>query len=70
MAFEKGGCEKGIILIIIALEDSDHTIDRDDLYWDERLMKSSARFKRLTKKDFTSHVKQSRSKINKALQVK
>ena len=49
---EKGGYEEGIIRIIMALEDSDHAIDRDALYVDERLLESSARFKKLNKKEF------------------
>jgi len=61
-AMEKGGYEEGIIRIIMALEDSDHTIDRDALYRDERLMESSARFKRLTKKDFM-HIAHEQSRI-------
>ncbi len=55
MVTEIVGYEEGIIRIIIALEDSDHTIDLDALYRDERLMKSSAKLKRLTKKGFYAH---------------
>ena len=51
-AMEKGGNEEGIIRIIMALEDSDHAIDRDALVVDERLLESTARFKNLTKKKF------------------
>ena len=53
---EKGGYEEGIIRIVMALEDSDHAIDRDALYADERLLASSARFKNLTKKEFLHKV--------------
>ena len=51
-AMEKGGYEEGIIRIIMALEDSDHAIDRDALYEDERLLESSARFKNLKREEF------------------
>jgi Protein of unknown function (DUF3141) len=51
-AMEKGGYEEGIIRIFMALEDSDHVIDRDALYRDERLLASSARFKQLDEKEF------------------
>jgi hypothetical protein len=61
-AMEKGGYEEGIIRIVMALEDSDHVIDRDALFQDERLMESSARFKRLNKKDFI-HIAQEQSRI-------
>jgi pimeloyl-ACP methyl ester carboxylesterase len=59
---EKGGYEEGIIRIVMALEDSDHAIDRDVLYRDERLLESSAKFKRLNKKDFM-HITQEQSRI-------
>jgi Protein of unknown function (DUF3141) len=49
---EKGGFVEGLIRIVMALEDADHVIDRDALYADERLLKSSTHFKRLTKKAF------------------
>jgi pimeloyl-ACP methyl ester carboxylesterase len=49
---EKGGYEEGIIRIFMALEDSDHAIDRDALYRDERLLAASARFKQLDEKEF------------------
>lgn len=61
-AMEKGGYEEGLIRIIMALEDSDHAIDRDALYKDERLLESSTRFKRLNKKDFI-HIAQEQSRI-------
>jgi hypothetical protein len=61
-AMEKGGYEEGIIRIVMALEDSDHAIDRDALFQDERLLESSARFKRLNKKDFL-HIAQEQSRI-------
>lgn len=61
-AMEKGGYEEGIIRIVMALEDSDHAIDRDALYRDERLLESSARFKRLKKKDFM-HIAQEQSRL-------
>jgi pimeloyl-ACP methyl ester carboxylesterase len=61
-AMEEGGYEEGIIRIIMALEDSDHAIDRDALYQDERLLESSERFKRLNKKDFI-HIAQEQSRI-------
>ncbi len=59
---EKGGIEEGIIRIVMALEDSDHAIDRDALYRDERLLESSERFKRLSKKDFM-HIAEEQSRI-------
>jgi hypothetical protein len=46
----------------MALEDSDHAIDRDALYQDERLLESRARFKKLNKKDFM-HIVQEQSRI-------
>ena len=49
---EKGGYEEGIIRIVMALEDADHTIDRDALFEDERLLESSARLKKLKRDDF------------------
>ena len=49
---EKGGYEEGIIRMVIALEDSDRPFDRDALYRAERLLTSSAGFKKLNKKDF------------------
>jgi pimeloyl-ACP methyl ester carboxylesterase len=52
IAMEKGGYEEGIIRIVMALEDSDHAIDRDALYQDERLLESSERFKKLKRKEF------------------
>ncbi len=61
-AMEKGGYEEGIIRIIMALEDSDHAIDRDALYADERLLESSAGFKKLTKKEFL-HIVGEQSRI-------
>ena len=61
-AMEKGGYEEGIIRIVMALEDSDHAIDRDALYADERLLKSSARFKKLNKKEFL-HIVGEQSRI-------
>jgi len=51
-AMEKGGYEEGIIRIVMALEDSDHVIDRDALYEDERLLETSERFKGLNRKEF------------------
>ena len=51
-AMEKGGYEEGLIRIVMALEDSDHVIDRDALYEDERLLESSERFKGLNRKEF------------------
>ena len=59
---EEGGYEEGIIRIVMALEDSDHAIDRDALYADERLLESSARFKKLTKKEFL-HIVGEQSRI-------
>ena len=61
-AMEKGGYEEGIIRIIMALEDSDHAIDRDALVEDERLLESTARFKNLTKKEFL-HIVGEQSRI-------
>jgi pimeloyl-ACP methyl ester carboxylesterase len=61
-AMEKGGYEEGIIRIVMALEDSDHAIDRDALYQDERLLESSARFKTLNKKEFI-HIARDQSRI-------
>jgi pimeloyl-ACP methyl ester carboxylesterase len=49
---EQGGYEEGIIRIIMALEESDHAIDRDALYADERLLASSERFAKLDRKRF------------------
>jgi pimeloyl-ACP methyl ester carboxylesterase len=49
---EKGGNEEGMIRIVMALEDSDHAIDRDALYEDERLLESSEGFKKLSRKEF------------------
>jgi len=51
-AMEKGGYEEGVIRIVMALEDSDHAIDRDALYRDEGLLESSERFKRLKRNEF------------------
>jgi hypothetical protein len=64
-AMEKGGYAEGIIRIVMALEDSDHAIDRDALYQDERLLESSARFKSLKKEDFIS-IAQEQSRILQA----
>ena len=61
-AMEKGGYEEGVIRIVMALEDSDHAIDRDSLYQDERLLESSARFKSLKKEDFI-RIAQEQSRI-------
>jgi pimeloyl-ACP methyl ester carboxylesterase len=55
---EQGGYEEGVIRIIMALEDSDHAIDRDALYEDERLLESSERFKKLNRKEFLHIVRQ------------
>jgi hypothetical protein len=51
-AMERGGYEAGVIRMIMALEDADHIIDRDDLYEDERLLESSPGFKNLTREAF------------------
>jgi pimeloyl-ACP methyl ester carboxylesterase len=51
-AMEKGGFVEGVIRMITALEDSDHAVDRDALFRDERLMASNERFKTLTKRKF------------------
>jgi len=51
-AMEEGGFEEGVIRILMALEDSDHVIDRDALCRDERLLASSERLKKLNKKEF------------------
>jgi Protein of unknown function (DUF3141) len=51
-AMGKGGYEEGLIRIVMALEASDHAIDRDALYRDERLLASGERFKQLDKKEF------------------
>ena len=61
-AMEKGGYEEGIIRIVMALEDSDHAVDRDALYQDERLLASSERFKGLNKKEFL-HIAGEQSRI-------
>ncbi len=61
-AMEKGGYEEGVIRIVMALEDSDHAIDRDALYQDERLLESSERLKRLNKRDFI-HMAREQSRI-------
>jgi pimeloyl-ACP methyl ester carboxylesterase len=61
-AMEKGGYEEGIIRIVMALEDSDHAIDRDALYEDERLLESSARLTRLNRKEFL-HIVGEQSRI-------
>jgi pimeloyl-ACP methyl ester carboxylesterase len=55
---EQGGFEEGIIRIIMALEDSDHAIDRDALYEDERILASSEKFRKLDRKDFLHMVGQ------------
>jgi pimeloyl-ACP methyl ester carboxylesterase len=70
---EQGGYEEGIIRIIMALEDSDHAIDRDALYEDERLLESSERFKKLNRKEFL-HILRRQSRVlqvdeNKALKA-
>jgi pimeloyl-ACP methyl ester carboxylesterase len=64
-AMEKGGYAEGIIRIVMALEDSDHAIDRDALYHDERLLESSVKFKKLKKKDFM-HIAREQSRILQA----
>jgi hypothetical protein len=51
-AMEKGGVVEGVIRMVMALEDSDHAIDRDALFRDERLLASNERFKTLSKKEF------------------
>jgi pimeloyl-ACP methyl ester carboxylesterase len=51
-AIEKGGFEEGVIRIVMALEDSEHVIDRDALYRDETLLVSGERLKTLDKKEF------------------
>jgi hypothetical protein len=51
-AMEKGGAVEGVIRMVMALEDSDQTIDRDALFRDERLLASNERFKILRKKEF------------------
>jgi len=61
-AMEKGGYEEGIIRIVMAMEDSDHAIDRDALYQDERLLESSERFKKLKRKEFL-HIAGEQSRI-------
>ena len=55
---EQGGYEEGVIRMIMALEDSDHAVDRDALYADERLLASSQRFSKLTQREFLHMVKQ------------
>jgi hypothetical protein len=55
---EQGGYEEGIIRMIMALENSDHAIDRDALYTDERLLASSQRFKKLDQREFLHMVGQ------------
>ncbi|MEJ2662333.1 MAG: DUF3141 domain-containing protein [Desulfobacteraceae bacterium] len=55
---EQGGFEEGIVRIIMALEDSDHAIDRDALYEDERILASSEKFRKLDRKDFLHMVGQ------------
>ncbi|MEJ2660905.1 MAG: DUF3141 domain-containing protein, partial [Desulfobacteraceae bacterium] len=49
---EQGGYEEGVIRMIMALEDSDHAIDRDALYTDKRLLSSSQRFKKINQREF------------------
>jgi pimeloyl-ACP methyl ester carboxylesterase len=61
-AMEKGGYEEGLIRMIMALEESDHVIDRDALYQDERLLESGKRFKTLDKKEFL-HIAGEQSRI-------
>jgi hypothetical protein len=46
----------------MALEDSDHAIDRDALYRDESLLASGERFKQLDKKEFM-HIAGEQSRI-------
>jgi len=55
---EQGGFEEGMIRIIMALEDSDHAIDRDALFEDERLLASSEKFGKLDRKAFLHMVGQ------------
>jgi pimeloyl-ACP methyl ester carboxylesterase len=55
---DEGGFEEGIIRIIMALEDSDHDVDRDELYADERILESSKRFRGLDRKEFLHMVGQ------------
>jgi pimeloyl-ACP methyl ester carboxylesterase len=61
-AMGKGGYEEGLIRIVMALEDSDHAIDRDALYRDESLLASGERFKQLDKKEFM-HIAGQQSRI-------
>jgi len=70
---EQGGYEEGVIRMIMALEDSDHAIDRDALYADERLLAASEGFGRLDRKTFL-HMVGEQARIlqvdeNKALQA-
>jgi hypothetical protein len=58
----KGGYEEGLIRIVMALEDSNHAIDRDALYRDESLLASGERFKQLDKKEFM-HIAGEQSRI-------
>ncbi len=59
---EHGGYEEGIIRIIMALEESDHVIDRDALVQDEILLESRERFGTLDKKEFL-HIVGEQSRI-------
>ncbi len=51
-AMTRGGFEEGLVRIVMALEDSDHVIDRDALWRDERLLEAGAGFGKLDKQTF------------------
>jgi Protein of unknown function (DUF3141) len=51
-AMVRGGYEEAVVRMIMALEDADHIIDRDELFDDERLLESSPGFKGLTREEF------------------
>jgi len=51
-AMTRGGFEEGLVRIVMALEDSDHTIDRDALWRDERLLEAGGRFGKLDRQTF------------------
>ncbi|MFZ0450694.1 MAG: DUF3141 domain-containing protein [Desulfatiglandaceae bacterium] len=49
---EKGGFAEGVIRMVMALAKPDHSIDRDKLIEDERILETSKRMKGMNKSDF------------------
>jgi hypothetical protein len=64
-AMNKGGFEEGLVRIVMALEDSDHAIDRDALWRDERLLEAGGRFGKLDRQAFI-HMAQDQSRFLQA----